>query len=96
MKIIISSWIKTPMPKTDYVRLNGEFLPFESHSETHDFVCADIEEGDELDARGSGRPLFQSWCRFAVRDGTLVALEYHGHDAEWPEWARPLTPDTAQ
>lgn len=95
MKIKISSYKKAQAFKKDYVRVNGSFVRFQKTSDNHSDVILDLEEGTEFEARGSkyregltkwDAQKAQSWAKFVVRDGVLVALNFDNQVVPLPGW----------
>ncbi len=97
MIITLRSYKKAQGFKKDYVRHNGQFLKFGKLTGTHKWLSVDLQEGDTLDARGSAYNTgvtrwtahkTQSWCKFSLINGEIVALDYDGNKTDFPHWAQ--------
>ena len=97
MKIIISSYKKAQVFKKDYVRINGQFIKLEKSSANHSYAIFEASEGDEFDARGSvytqgttkwSATECQSWAKFKVVNGQLVAFNFDGKEIPSPMWVK--------
>ena len=95
--LVVASYKKAQVFRRDYVRHNGAFVRFEKSSANHSYACVTLAAGDTLDARGSTYVLgatrwnaadCQSWARFEVRNGAVVALNFAGVEVDFPAWAR--------
>ena len=97
--LVIASYKKAQVFKRDYVRHNSAFVRFEKSSANHSHVCVTLAAGDTMDARGSSYELgatrwnaadSQSWARFEIRNGAVVALNFDGQEIKLPNWARVI------
>ena len=95
--LLVFSYKKAQTFKKDYIRLNGQFLKFQKGSANHKILRVSINEGDELDARGSvyeqgatkwSAHKCQSWAKFKMVKGEIVALDYDGNQIDPPAWAK--------
>tara|TARA_Y100000401_G_C8305673_1_gene216782 strand:- start:958 stop:1275 length:318 start_codon:yes stop_codon:yes gene_type:complete len=97
VKVTITSYNAAQAFKKDYVRLNGQFLRFKKSNSTkaHKFLTIEVGESDSLDARGSAYEKganswnahnCQSWAKFKVINGKLIALDYNGSEQKLPHW----------
>lgn len=99
MKIRIASYKKAQVFKRDYVRQNGKFIKLEKCSGNHSYADLELNEGEEFDARGSvyregvtkwNAVNCQSWAKFTVRDGKLIAMNFDGREIPCPDWCRVI------
>ena len=94
-KVTIYSYKKAQHFKKDYIRHNGSFIKFEKSSANHKAAHFFVDEGDEFDARasiyGQGATKWdatkcQSWCKFKVENGEVIAMNYDGDVVDAPAW----------
>lgn len=97
MKITITSYRPTEF-KRGYLRVNGEFVSESSRTKKHRFFQAEIQPGDEIDARGSifmggdGRSKWNAprgqWARIEVAENGAIAQNFDREEISFPDWVR--------
>jgi len=97
MKIRTKSYKPTEF-KRGYLRVNGAFQKEAHRSKNHRYFVAEVQDGDEIDARGSvfmggdGRSRYQAprgrWLRFEIANDELIAKDFDGNTVTIPSWVK--------